>query len=254
MRTLLTVPGSFLIVAAAGCGRGPDTAPSGTAAPAPGPQAEVANPNGPAAAPTTAPPEAAAPAPELQAEPVVSDVPAVIPTAVQEADLAAVVRGDNALAFDLYARLRGKDGNVFFSPYSVAAALSLASAGARGDTAAEMAKALHLELGPDRLHPTRATLLARLVGGGKQRPYRLSVANALWLQRGYGFREDFLKLVHDHYGAGSRETDFTRDPDAARRAINAWAQRQTERRTKDLFGDSALDPRRAWRSGSVGGC
>jgi serpin B len=208
------VLGSFLIVAAAGCGRGPNAAPTEVAAPVPDLQTEAADTNGPAFA----------------------------PAAVAEADLAAVVRGDNALAFDLYARLRGKDGNVYFSPFSVVTALCLASASARGDTAAEIARALHLELGPDRLHPARAALLARLVGGGKQRPYRLSIANALWLQRGYGFREDFLKLAHDHYGAAPREVDFARDPDAARRAINAWAQRQTGGKIKDLFGEGAVSP------------
>ena len=37
--------------------------------------------------------------------------------------LAAVVRGNNQCAFDLYSRLRGQAGNLFLSPYSISTAL-----------------------------------------------------------------------------------------------------------------------------------
>src|SRR5437660_11971290 len=62
------------------------------------------------------------------------------------ADVPAVVQGDTAFALDLYARLRGEDGNLFFSPYSISTALAMTRAGARGDTAAEMDKVLHFTL------------------------------------------------------------------------------------------------------------
>src|SRR5262245_26943926 len=49
----------------------------------------------------------------------------------------ALVKGQNDFAVDLYGKLRQKDGNQFFSPFSVSAALGLTAAGARGETAAE---------------------------------------------------------------------------------------------------------------------
>ena len=58
-------------------------------------------------------------------------------------DVAAVVKGNDAFAFDLYAKLREKDGNLFFSPESISTALAMTYAGARGETAEEMAKTLH---------------------------------------------------------------------------------------------------------------
>jgi len=55
---------------------------------------------------------------------------------------------NNAFASDLYAQLAAKDGNLFFSPTSIQTALAMAWAGARGQTADEMAKTLHLDTVP----------------------------------------------------------------------------------------------------------
>jgi serpin B len=161
--------------------------------------------------------------------------------AEQKANVAALVKGDNAFAFDLYDQLRGQDGNVFCSPYSISTALAMTSAGARGDTAAEMAKALHFTLSPDELHRAEAAVLAGLNAGGKPRGYQLSVANALWGQQGYGFKDDFLKLTQAHYGAGLREVDFARDAEAARQSINAWVSQETKDKIKDLLPKGVLN-------------
>src|SRR5262245_28414855 len=50
----------------------------------------------------------------------------------------------NDFAGDLYAKLRSEKGNVFFSPYSISAALSMTATGAKGDTLSQMQKVLHL--------------------------------------------------------------------------------------------------------------
>ena len=72
------------------------------------------------------------------------------------APLAGAARGDageppprlaqssNALGFDLYERLRDREGNLAFSPASIEIALAMTWAGARGDTAKEMSRVLHL--------------------------------------------------------------------------------------------------------------
>ena len=67
-------------------------------------------------------------------------LPAVEPGRAAPEDTAALVKGNNAFAFDLYGQLRSKEGNLFFSPYSISGALAMTSAGARGPTPASRKK------------------------------------------------------------------------------------------------------------------
>lgn len=55
------------------------------------------------------------------------------------------VNANSEFAFDLYRHLSVQsDDNLFFSPYSISGALTMAVEGARGETAMEIAKVLHL--------------------------------------------------------------------------------------------------------------
>jgi serpin B len=178
---------------------------------------------------------------------------AVLATAVRaaeqpddsKADRAAVARGDNQFALDLYAKLRGEESNLFFSPYSISTALAMTRAGARGDTAAEMDKVLHFTLPQEKLHSAFAGLIKEINGdpADKKRGYQLNTANALWGQKDFGFKADFLKLVKDDYGAGLNELDFMGAPDPARQTINGWVEKETHDKIKDLLhkGDLTSD-------------
>jgi serine protease inhibitor len=167
-------------------------------------------------------------------------LPAVEPGRAAPEDTAAVVKGNNAFAFDLYGRLRETEGNLFFSPYSVEAALAMTSAGARGRTLEEMEKTLHYPP-QEQLHPAFKALNARLNGEpGAKRGYQLSTANRLWGRKGYGFRPEFLKVTKDHYGAGLEEVDFGGDAEGARKTINAWVEKETHDKIKDLLKPGAV--------------
>jgi serpin B len=154
--------------------------------------------------------------------------------------LAAVVQGNNQFAFDLYAKLRGQSGNLFLSPYSISTALAMTYAGAGGRTAAQMAKTLRFTLDPEKLHPGFAAVAREVNGAGKPRAYELRVANALWGQQGEHFLPGFLKLTRDHYGAAFHLTDFAGQTEGARRAINAWVEKQTKNKIKELFRPGVL--------------
>src|SRR5580704_13001395 len=74
-------------------------------------------------------------------------------------DRKAVVEGNNAFAVALYGQLRSQSGNLFLSPESISTALAMTYAGARGQTASEMAKTLHFTLPPEQLHPAMGAVL-----------------------------------------------------------------------------------------------
>ena len=159
-----------------------------------------------------------------------------------KANVPAVARDDNQFALDLYAQLRGREGNLFFSPYSISTALAMTRAGARGDTAAEMDKVMHFALPQEKLNPAFGALIRQVNGdpADTKRGYQLSTANALWAQKGYEFKPDFLTITKEDYGAGLNEVDFKTAAEQARQTINAWVEKQTRDKIKDLLHQGDL--------------
>lgn len=158
-------------------------------------------------------------------------------------DVPALVQGNSDFGLALYQRLASKDGNLFFSPYSISNALAMTYAGARGNTAREMKATLRFQLDDDRLHPAFGNLIAQLHGAdaGKPRPFQLTVANRLWGQKDYGFQPSFLKIGDDFYQAGLEEVDYKNDYEGARKTINAWVEKKTKDKIVDLIPEGELD-------------
>jgi len=162
-------------------------------------------------------------------------------TASEIVDKASVVQGNTEFALSLYAQLHSQEGNLFFSPLSLSTALAMTYAGARGQTAEQMATVLHFPAEQQQLPPVFATLSKDLYADSETQGYQLHVANALWGQKGYRFRQDFLSTTKTYYGAGLNEVDFQTAAEEARKTINAWVEQQTKDKIKDLIPPGALD-------------
>lgn len=155
------------------------------------------------------------------------------------ADQTEAVNGSNAFAVDLYAQLSKQPGNLFFSPESISTAFGMAYAGARGQTATQMEHVFHFTLPPDRLHPALGALLAGM--NAPHKDYDLRVADALWAQQDASFQADYLKLVQSDYGAGFHRVNFKLSPDTVRETINAWVEKQTNDKIKDLLSPGVVN-------------
>ena len=166
---------------------------------------------------------------------------------VNEADMTTLVSGNSAFAFDLYQALRDEEGNLFYSPYSISQALAMTYAGARGETAQQMADTLHFVLSPDALHPAFNSLDIELSQRGEgaegtdDEGFRLNIVNAIWGQDGYEFLSEFLDVLAENYGAGLRLLDFINTPEESRITINNWVGDQTEGRIEDLIPQGVID-------------
>jgi serpin B len=154
--------------------------------------------------------------------------------------LETAVQGNTKFALDLYQKLRTTEGNLFFSPYSISTALAMTYAGARGDNEIQIAQALHFLLGQKQLHPAFALLETKLGEVGKKGHVQLRVANTLWPQKGYAFREEFLALTKQYYGVLISAVDYG-NAEAARHTINAWVEEKTESKIKDLIPPNILN-------------
>lgn len=152
-------------------------------------------------------------------------------------DVAAAA--NTAFALDLYAHLRAQDGNIFISPYSVSTALAMTYAGARGQTAAEMAATLHLPAQGD-VPSMLGQLIQRYQADRAGKGYELHVADALWVaQTGIKLLPEFVQTVEDKYQAYAQTVDFARSEQTAG-TINDWVAAHTGDKIKDLIPASAL--------------
>ena len=156
-----------------------------------------------------------------------------------DADVPLVVKGNNEFAFDLYASLSAEQsGNLFFSPASVSTALAMTYAGARGETAEQMAEVLHFGIPHERLHPAFASLIGELRREGSG--YHLLMANRLWGQHDFGFLPEFQGINQDHYGAELGRLDFKANTEAARGTINDWVAKHTADKIENLITSGML--------------
>jgi serpin B len=164
-----------------------------------------------------------------------------------DAEMAELVAGNSAFAFDLYQVLREGNDNLFYSPYSISLALAMTYAGARGETEQQMADTLHLILSQDRLHPAFNGLDLELASRGEGAEgkdgegFRLNIVNAIWGQEGYEFLPEFLDVLAENYGAGLRLLDFENAPEESRVTINDWVSDQTEGRIEDLIPKGTIN-------------
>lgn len=75
----------------------------------------------------------------------------------------------------------------------------MAYAGARGETAEEMARALHFMLPQDKLHPAFDALDLE-IAARRREGIELAVANGFWSQLHHSFLQEYLDLLMRYYG------------------------------------------------------
>jgi serpin B len=124
-------------------------------------------------------------------------------------------------------------------------AFSLAYAGARGETEAQMAETLGF-LPQETQHPAFNAVESRMSGLGEKGgdpspPFRLNVANSAWGQEGLRFEQAYLDTLAEQYGAGMRPTDFGQ-PKRVSEEMNAWVEDETEDRIKDFVTPESVSP------------
>jgi len=178
--------------------------------------------------------------------------------------LSGASAANNAFAVDLYAQVltapTASTHNVLTSPLSASLALTMAFSGAHGQTATEMAAALHARpnardaafAGQNALSQglnaraaaafARATQNAKSGGAAPSADdYQLQVVNSVWGEKSYTWEAPFLDILATNYGTGVYQTDFIHAYEPARLSINAWVSDHTNDKINDLLAKGVLD-------------
>jgi serpin B len=117
-----------------------------------------------------------------------------------ESDLKALARDNTAFAISLYGKLAQTEGNIFLSPYSISSAMGMTYAGARENTATEMAKALEFTVPPEQLPAAFKSLNAAVQTSAQSGGHTLNIANGLCLTGG-DVSKEFKAVLRDNFDA-----------------------------------------------------
>lgn len=181
---------------------------------------------------------------------------AAAPPPAESAD-PAVVSGTNAFGIRLLHQVRELEGeqNWFLSPTSASLALSMAASGAKGETQAEILKAIGLQ-GQEMGAVNTANRDLQSILTNPDPKVELQVANSLWVKEGWKLAPAFTEAAKANYQAEVKAVPFGKEPKASG-AINDWVKKETrgkipsvlERTTEDdrLYLINALYFKGAWQ-------
>jgi serpin B len=165
---------------------------------------------------------------------------AAVPGTPPGADVVRLAAESNTFGFDLYGRLRSDPGNLAVSPASVSMALVMTWAGARGETAEQMGRVLHLGGAPATVLPASGRMASALQDPARGVVFR--IANRLFGEKTYKLEPAFLEATQAAFGAALEPVDFKGAPEAGRLLINGWVEQKTEKRIRELVPRAAINP------------
>jgi len=146
------------------------------------------------------------------------------------------IKGNNQFAIDLYKQMSRSNENIFFSPISISNAFAMLYAGTDGKTKKEIKQVFHFT--PEKeLHSYFSELIRKLknVSGCE-----LNIANALWVQKGYEFKKEFLNIAKKFYDGVVKELNFKTSPEESRKKINRWVEQKTKGKIKELIEKGSI--------------
>ncbi len=163
------------------------------------------------------------------------------PVAFSSQDITYVVNANNQFSFDLYAKYKTKDRNIFFSPYSISSALAMAYEGSKGKTREEIQQVLHFQKDGSSFRQAFQALHNRI--NSNDAAHWFKTAYAIWGQKGFKFLGTYLNVIEQYYAGIATSLDFAEQPESSRLTINNWVEEQTNGKIKNSFPKGAFDKR-----------
>lgn len=141
--------------------------------------------------------------------------------------------GINEFSMNMYSALPA-DKNIFYSPYSIASALSMLDVGADGATKKELENAL----GITDLDEWNDEMKAYLSKDWSQNTF-VNTANSVWMNKDTSWsadiEKDFLTPAKDYYSGEVYEADFNGQPDKVVQNVNNWVSTNTNKMIPEIL-------------------
>lgn len=155
---------------------------------------------------------------------------------------AAAALAINNFSWSIYQNLMATEkGNLFLSPFSISTALTMTLAGAASETRVAMGKALKLPETDSTIIAAIAAIADDLNQAGAAGDFALSVANALYGEKTYAFKQTYIDFLKNIYHAPLTQVDYIHAAEEARKMINTWVEDKTAQKIKNLIPEGILD-------------
>ncbi len=147
----------------------------------------------------------------------------------------------NEFAAHVYAKLaEDSAGNIFFSPYSIHVAMTMMTAGAKGETAQQLAALLGDGATADERNAHAKQIAASLRDAQSDGAITLKVANRVWMLNKLAVLDSYQRTLRDYFSSAMVPADFIGNVAGVRSEINGWVGRETGNKICDLIADGMI--------------
>ncbi|KAF8746758.1 hypothetical protein HU200_013337 [Digitaria exilis] len=141
-----------------------------------------------------------------------------------------------------------KRKNLVFSPLSIYAALSLVAAGAKGRTLAELLRGLGATSRDRLVKKVRRVVEGAVPDGAQQQQPgkpgsipRVGFASGIWHDSTRALKPAFRDVAATYCRAAARGVDFLGKPEEARKKMNRWVAKETNRLIKSIVPKGSIN-------------
>jgi len=158
--------------------------------------------------------------------------------------ISVMAKATNKFALDLHKSLANRDqfanDNLFYSPTSLLIALAMTCYGARGNTAVEIKKVLHVaSVSSLDLNKNMKKFIDTLNGASDENN-KLLTANRLFVQKSFEILEAFKEGTREFYDSELALVDYITNAEKVTEEINHWVEQKTNDKIKDLIPPGML--------------
>ncbi|KAM3929453.1 leukocyte elastase inhibitor-like [Leptodactylus fuscus] len=166
-----------------------------------------------------------------------------------------LVTSYNMFAVNMYNKLNeNADKNIFFSPLSVASALTMIFPGTNGNTEFQMANVLNFkkpakkQVCPSQMSdaieiqnvPQVFEELSSIINQGSS-TFTMKNANRLFSEKSFHIVLQYSQLIEKYFHAEIQAMDFQQNAENSRKLINTWVEGQTNDKIKDILPPDSID-------------
>ncbi len=173
-------------------------------------------------------------------QPTTQEVMPAQPTmAMNSTEVNPVILANTRFGFKLFTELyrQKANENIFISPTSINAALSMTYNGAKAETQSAIANTLEIANIPlEQVNQGHSNLQKALANADPK--VQVNIANSLWLNKTTAFLPDFIQRVAESYSAELSQLDFS-DPNSLA-TINNWVKTNTNDKIEKIV--EQVDP------------